>query len=81
MLFSGLGFGYIFELQIFLKRFIDIYSVKNIVSNTSSNPKQYKLIREGEIARFDNLSAYYKEPTKNVSNNMQRTSGNIPTTE
>ncbi|KAL4437735.1 hypothetical protein ABPG74_012410 [Tetrahymena malaccensis] len=68
--FCGQGFAYIFELQIFLRRFIDIYNIKDISSHkvdyTSSN---YNKIQPNEVAKFDQFYSFWKEPS--FKNNQQ----------
>lgn len=61
MNFSGQGFGYIFELNIFLKRFLDVFYIKEgeMIGAADSN-EQHKKITAEEAIKFDNFNAYWK---------------------
>ncbi|KAL4438299.1 hypothetical protein ABPG74_009722 [Tetrahymena malaccensis] len=80
-LFSGIGFGYIFELQIFLKRFIDIYNIKDIVTQTSEGKQSNNLIQDGIFASFNNFSAYFKEPKQIQIEPKNQITTNVVTAE
>ncbi|EAR84933.2 ABC transporter C family protein (macronuclear) [Tetrahymena thermophila SB210] len=80
-LFSGIGFGYIFELQIFLRRFIDIYSIKNIVTQTNQGKQSNDLIQNGIFASFNNFSAYFKEPKQAQVEPKNQITTNVVTAE
>lgn len=61
MLFSGMGIGYIYELIIFMSRFIDIFSIKEgELVGSSCFKSDYNKIKPEEIIKFDKFNAFWK---------------------
>ncbi|EAR93277.2 ABC transporter C family protein (macronuclear) [Tetrahymena thermophila SB210] len=61
MMYSGYAFGFIFELQIFLKRFIEIYSLKQPKSNQAEF-NDLNILEQNELIKFQNFYAYWNTP-------------------
>ncbi|KAL4483821.1 hypothetical protein ABPG72_006196 [Tetrahymena utriculariae] len=74
--FYGQGFSYIFELQIFLKRFIDIFNIKDITQQKlECSFENIQKIQSHELAKFDRFSSFWKNPSFQIK---QRTNNQIP---
>ncbi|EAR89965.1 ABC transporter family protein (macronuclear) [Tetrahymena thermophila SB210] len=74
--FYGQGFSYIFELQIFLKRFIDIFNIKDITQQKlDCSLENVQKIQPNEIARFDKFFSFWKTPSFQIK---QKTNNQIP---
>ncbi|KAL4437733.1 hypothetical protein ABPG74_012408 [Tetrahymena malaccensis] len=74
--FYGQGFSYIFELQIFLKRFIDIFNIKDITQQKlECSFENIQKIQPNELAKFDRFSSFWKTPSFQIK---QKTNNQIP---
>ncbi|KAL4496446.1 hypothetical protein ABPG72_014676 [Tetrahymena utriculariae] len=75
MMYSGYAFGFIFELQIFLKRFIEIYTLKETKQN-QTECNNLNILEQNEIFRFQDYYAYWNIPQL-PSNDKQNLNQNI----
>lgn len=61
---TGLGFGFLFEVNIFLKRFLEIFYLEEtevINDEFSSNYNENILLKSDELIVFKDFSAYWSQ--------------------